>query len=404
MTVNPVRNGNMSKCVGAAAGAILLLAAACEWRTEPLPGRLAAAHPGAPSGKAAPASETPLSANAKLLTDTARFLAGLPVEEAGPLAPLAGTAAWGGYAKTTGTLWERFKAGEAKIRAWAARELAEVFDPARPVFYPFGGPDIAFADIFLTGAEEYVLVGLEDVGSVPRPADLPAQDLAPELALFAKSLDDLLGLSFFRTNDMKEDLAHPFLDGVVPVIMVLLARLDKVILSVETGDLDPDGAFAPADEGAAGKRLAATIHFRDAGGARIKTLRYFSANLYDGELLKNGPLLAFLDRELTPCFTFLKSASYLMHHPFFGEIRRRILGMSYAILQDDSAVPYRFFDRADWDVSLYWWYDGPIKLFQDDFETELYDAYRSTPGIKPLNFRFGYAPVSDLLLAVKRIR
>jgi len=105
-----------------------------------------------------------------------------------------------------------------------------------------------------------------------------------------------------------------------------------------------------------------------------------------------------------PCFTFLKSASYLMHHPFFGAIRKRILAMSYAILQDDSAVPYRYYDREAWDVTLYGRYDGPIKLFADDFEPELYDAYRSTPGIKPLDFRFGYAPASDLLLAVKKIR
>jgi len=40
------------------------------------------------------------------------------------------------------------------------------------------------------------------------------------------------------------------------VIMLLLARLDKEILSIEFGDLAPDGSFVPAIEGrrAGGKR------------------------------------------------------------------------------------------------------------------------------------------------------
>jgi hypothetical protein len=392
--------------VGVAAS--LLAAASCQWTREPLPSRAVlprqAAAPDASAGKMAAPAGPPLDEGAKLLTDTARFLAGLPVDEAGPFAALALTDAWKKYAATAGSQWTRFKAGEAKMRTWARNELGGVFNPSLPVFYPFSGPDITFADIFLSGANEYVLVGLEGVGSVPREEDLAGRDLGEEMALYIKSLDDLIGVSFFRTNDMKEELANATIDGVVPVIMLLLARLDKELLSVEFGDLAPDGGFLPAIAGTPGKRKAVTIFFRAAGESEARAIRYFSANLYDGDFLKNGPLRAFLARELTPCFTFMKSASYLMHSAYFGAIRRTILDMSYAILQDDSAIPFRRFDRAAWALSLYGWYDGPIKLFKDDFEPELYDAYRSTPGIKPLNFRFGYAPLSDILLAVKKPR
>jgi hypothetical protein len=397
----------INKRVWAGIAAALLLAASCQWRTEPLPSRAIGPQPkaspaGAPAEKPALPDIPPLSLDANLLTDTARFLAGLSVDRGGPFASLAQTDAWMRYAKDAESQWDRFKAGEAKMRAWAREELANVFDPARPVFYPFSGPDITFADIFLAGANEYVLVGLEDVGSVPREVDLAGRDLGRELALYIKSLDDLLGLSFFRTNDMKEDLANPTIDGVVPIIMVLLARLDKEILAIEFGDLDAAGRFCAAPNEAPGRRKAVTILFRGSGDPQARTIRYFSANLYDGEFLKNAPLRAFFDRELAPCFTFLKSASYLMHHSFFGAIRKKILEMSYAILQDDSAIPFRRFDRAVWDLSLYGRYDGPIKLFEDDFEQELFDAYRTTPGIKPLNFRFGYSPLSDILLAIKK--
>ena len=352
------------------------------------------------SGEPAPnvANELPFTAEAKRLTDKARFLAGLSVEANGPFAALCLTEAWKRYAKTAEAQWARFKIGEAKMRAWAKKELEKAADPSLPVFYPFSGPDVTFADIFVPAAGEYVLVGLEGVGSVPREEAFAGGDLDAEFALYLKSFDDLLGLSFFRTNDLKEDLANRTIDGVVPIIMVLLARLDKEIMSIEFGGLNEDGEF----ETASPKPTAVTIRYRGANVTVPRTLRYFSANLYDGDFLKNKGFRKFVERELTPCFTFMKSASYLMRNSFFGAIRKTILNISNAILQDDSAIPYKFYNPAAWDVSLYGHYDAPIKLFKDDFEQELFEAYRTTPGIKPLGFRFGYSPVSCLLLAVKK--
>jgi hypothetical protein len=379
--------------------AALLLAGACEWRQERVP---AAGRPASSSAEAVPAAVSPaappLSAGARRLTDTARFLAGVSVGADAPFAALCRTEAWKRYAKAIAAQWARFEVGAAKMRAWAKRELEKAADHALPVFYPFGGPDIAFVDIFLPGAKKAVLVGLEDVGSVPEAEGFGAGDLDAEFGLYLKSLDDLLGLSFFRTNDMKEDLANRTIDGVVPIILLLLARLDKDILSIEFGQLNADGGFGTAS----GKPTAAAIEFRGADEAVGHTLLYVSANLYDGTFLKNAGLRTYIEANLRPCFTFMKSASYLMQKSFFGAIRRTILNVSGAILQDDSAVPYKFFDPAVWDVALYGRYDAPIKLFKDDFEQELFDAFRTKPGIKPLDFRFGYSPVSSLLLAVKR--
>jgi hypothetical protein len=384
---------------GLIAAALLLAGGACEWRQEKAP---AAGHPtpstapGAPS--AIPPAAPPLSAEARRLTDTARFLAGLPAEADGAFAALCRTEAWKRYAKAIAAQWSRFETGASKMRTWAARELEKSADPALPVFYPFGGPDAAFVDIFVPGAKEAVLVGLEEAGSVPRVETFEAGDLDAEFALYLKSLDDLLGLSFFRTNDMKEDLANRTIDGVVPIMLLLLARSDKQILSVEFGQLTADGGFAPASS----KPTAAAIGFRGAGNADAHTLLYISADLYDGKFLKNTGLRKYIEMNLTPCFTFMKSASYLMQKSFFGAIRRTILDISSAVLQDDSAIPYKFYDPKAWDVTLYGRYDGPIKLFKDDFEQELFDAFRKRPDIRPLGFRFGYSPVSCLLLAVKK--
>lgn len=380
--------------IGLIAAALLLAGGACEWRQE----RVAAAgHPVPSQVKAAPAV-APLSAEARRLTDTARFLAGLSLEADGPFAALCRTDAWQRYAKAIAAQWTRFETGAAKMRVWAKRELDQAADPALPVFYPFGGPDAAFVDIFLPRAKVAVLVGLEDVGSVPPPEAFGTESLEAEFGLYLKSLDDLLGLSFFRTNDMKEDLANRTIDGVVPIILLLLARLDKDILSIEFGELDADGGFGAATA----KPTAVTIGFRGTGDASAHTLLYVSADLYDGKFLKNAGLRKFIEMNLTPCFTFMKSASYLMQKSFFGAIRKTILKVSAAVLQDDSAIPYKYYDPKAWEVTLYGRYDGPIKLFKDDFEQELFDAFRTRTDIRPLGFRFGYTPVSCLLLAVKK--
>jgi hypothetical protein len=98
--------------------------------------------------------------------------------------------------------------------------------------------------------------------------------------------------------------------------------------------------------------------------------------------------------------TYIKSASYLMHKSYFSTIRNTILAKSIAILQDDSGIPYRFFNKSKWAIRLYGTYDGPIELFKDHMEEDLKAAYER--GAQPLTVRLGYGKQSNMLLATRK--
>jgi len=89
-----------------------------------------------------------------------------------------------------------------------------------------------------------------------------------------------------------------------------------------------------------------------------------------------------------------------MHKGYFSGIRKLLLEKSAVILQDDSGIPYHYFQSGTWDITLYGMYTGPIEMFKDHFEKDLAAAYGK--GSERLNFRFGYARSSNILLAKKK--
>jgi hypothetical protein len=75
------------------------------------------------------------------------------------------------------------------------------------------------------------------------------------------------------------------------------------------------------------------------------------------------------------------------------------------VLEDDSAIPYRFFAGDIWDVALYGVYSQPIEMFLDHQQADLAAAYKKPGAAKPLPFGIGYrwqAGQSNLLAARRK--
>jgi hypothetical protein len=146
------------------------------------------------------------------------------------------------------------------------------------------------------------------------------------------------------------------------------------------------------------------IDFRTDADQSVHKLYYFSVNLSDERLRENQPFQAFLER-LKGMTTFFKATSYMPHAPAFSVIRERVLATSSVILQDDSGLPYRFFDPARWQVQLYGDYTRPYGSFRWLEQPDLRKAYE-TSGPKPLGFHIGYGfsrVPSNLLLAKRKL-
>jgi hypothetical protein len=213
------------------------------------------------------------------------------------------------------------------------------------------------------------MCGREPVGAVPDVSALSAGQRSAGLRNLRTALNAILSFSFFITADMKTDLSQTQLSGTLPVIYVFLARSGCRIDDVQLVRLDDLGEFTEGKSRTPGVR----IRFHGNTGAQ-QTLYYFTTDLSDWGIKDNPGFMAFCARQ-GQGNGFVKAASYLMHMEDFSSVRNFLLSSTRNVIEDDSGVPYRFFQPQQWVVGLYGFYPGPIKLFKDRFQKDLDVAF-----------------------------
>jgi hypothetical protein len=308
------------------------------------------------------------------------------------------TPEWKDYANSLDGNWNYLKRIRLNAMAtWGNSELAGLRGQTDTVFYPFSGPDALYADTLFPNSKILLMAGLEPVGTMPDLGQLQKDGkLGPYLAQVKTSLFTILAASFFKTKDMKNDFNNQVVDGLMPAIIVFLARQGYHIDDIQHIVLDHDGNIHAQGSGSGAPGVQITY----AGG---RTLLYFQANLSnDGQ--SENPGFVRLMKRLSPGVTYLKAASYLLYEDYFSTIRDAILDDSVGVVEDDSGIPFKDFKSAQWEVIPYGDYTGPITLFKDKDQPDLHDFYKKTPH-NQLNFGSGYkfsASVSSLLVAKKK--
>lgn len=331
--------------------------------------------------------------------DTARVLGGLAPSAGSPLGPLTKEASWQSHSKYFNTAWAQLSERQlSKIKAWSAKH---VVNPKPVLFYMFSGPDFLYADAFFDGAQTYVLSGLEPVGQVPDLTALPPRAIGGELRGLQSSLNSVLSYSFFITKKMKTELRDGKLTGTLPILYTFLARSEKTVKETTLVALNPDGTVTPlTGELPKGASPGAKILF-SSGAGPDKTLYYFNTDLSNGGLKTSG-FLAFC-KGLGEGDSFVKSASYLMHSDNFSTVRTFLIENTSTLVQDDSGIPVRFLDEANWRLEPFGKYLRPLGLFPKAYQPKMQDLFakgRATP----INFGVGYRwrpNESNLLLAVR---
>ena len=128
--------------------------------------------------------------------------------------------AWNGFSKRSNSDWSRFqKQYLDHIALWRSHNLPN----AAPglAFYPFGGPDAVNLLAFYPDAREYLMVGLEPVGCVPTNIADYTPDYFDQLR---HGLSDVVAMGFFITDNMRRDVTHTDLNGVLPLLLFLISR------------------------------------------------------------------------------------------------------------------------------------------------------------------------------------
>lgn len=325
----------------------------------------------------------------------AQFIAGMSSN--GYSLPPDQRAAWDRHAEVTNASWANVQGRYLnRIDTWRKRTLERRWS-TDVAFYPFSGPDAANIFTFFPDAREYVLIGLEPVGCIPAGLS----DYTPRyFSALRRSLEASLTINFFRTNDMQRDFSADNLRGVLPALLFLIARSGYSVTSVTPVVITRDGAVERAREDVKGETPGVTIQFTN--GRQLRRLTYFSMNLQDSRLKRKPGTLKYL-ASMPETNTLIKSASYLMHRPYFSMIRSTILLKSRLVVEDDSGIPFRFFDQSAWDVHLHGAYTEPIDLFSNWRQDDLKVAF-SRPDVQPLDFAIGYRHIkeSNLLVAARR--
>ena len=302
------------------------------------------------------------------------------------------------------------------IIEWTSSELADVNTDGGTLFYPFSGADFLHADLFFPDHDNIVMIALEPIGTFPDLMD-KSKDTTFQVYMsqLKKSMNAILGLSFFRTIAMADDFKSE-LDGTLHVLMHFMARTDHTVLFQEKVAIQSNGELTNdlsdvSDSTYIGNRY----FFQRNGEDKVRTLTYFAVNIQNVPYVSRGGLVAKgleSRTDLVAYFnginiksTYLKSASYLMHRPTFSIIRNLILNESEYLLQDDSGIPVQFFDVNKWDLTFYGNYVQPISLFEERLQEDLKEIYLEKENVKPLPFGIGYQyrkGTSNLMKATKK--
>jgi hypothetical protein len=327
-----------------------------------------------------------------VVADTARLLAGLPIRGGSGLETVAGSAEARQHAAAMEELWGRWEQIRLeRMRAWSATAIRPLIRRPGTLFYLFGGPDLVSVATLFPGADLYTLGGLEPVGQIPDLRGMSAAELEGSFAQIRYNLRSIQEKGFFETREMRADLAVGSVSGVWPILALFAARTGHEVTGWSRIGLDPGGGVIEggSGEGPQGVRLSLRLL---AGDQRVQTVHYFSADVSDGGIAKDGRHLAYLQRQ-APGGTYLKAASYLMHEEAFSRIRAFLLDQSHYILQDASGIPAARFDPAAWDIHTHGRYAGPVDIFKEYQQPDLH-AWFQPPhwrGALPFGANYRYS-------------
>jgi hypothetical protein len=339
-----------------------------------------------------------------LTDDMAAFISGMENSKTGCLSKLESTRKWTGYCTQLDSIFYRISESRyEKMKSWADSELIDRHGHTT-IFYPFSGPDFLNANLFYPDADQYILMGLEPIGFIPDLCSMHPDSVGSYLNSINNSLIDMFKRSYFITATMIKDLKNTKVNGTIPLITLFIKRTGHHIISIRKAGINAEGNLVFSDSLLKKKNIVPgiQINFLSTSGKKEQSVLYFRTDISDKGLEKNPGFKTYLSN-LPQSYTYLKAASYLLHYETFNTIRSLIFSVSSTILQDDSGIAYKYFDKTKWNIKLYGKYSKPTKEFSFISEPDLEKAYQ-TYMIRPLPYTIGYnwrTGNSNLLYAIK---
>ncbi len=303
---------------------------------------------------------------------------------------------WTSYKKAMQKALDKTMMKTTYVDSLAKNDLKDINDQVKTLFYPFGGPDFFFPGSFFPEADTYYILGLEPTGTIInglRGKEKLFDEFQVAVGTFYRS-------GYFITKDMMNDLHATAVDGTAPLFAIQLVSMGYSIESAAYKTISEEGELEDSDS----KSKLIEISFFKPEENKRKIIRYYSGDISNAGLEKHPELMMHL-RKLDPATTaaMTKSASYLLHGKRFSDVRDYILSNTFAVVQDDTGVPYRIWKaQGNREIQLYGKYLHPLNCFSEgDYQPDLEEAF-TKPGVKPLPIKIGYNALCNLLVVRKK--
>ena len=317
-----------------------------------------------------------------------KFIAGEDLDEKSVFYDHTQTYLYKNYKNSMTQSWNQVsKIRLNKMKEWYDEEIAPEVKDSINLFYPFSGPDILHSFTFYPYAKNYYFIALENTGSLPEIENMNITNVGAYLFNLSQSIRDVMFTSYFLTKKMMVALKKDKVDGALPILCLFISKTGNSILTYESLYMNRKGDFSD-EKNSDYTTPCLRIVFKKNNSNYIQTIYYFKQDLSDGESLNQSHLLDVI-KSKGEFNTYTKAASYLMHHGNFSTVRDFIINNSITVLQDDTGIPNKYFDRKIWKEKLYGDYIAPISLFQMRDQPDLRAAYKKNRE-GGLPFNMGY--------------
>ena len=302
---------------------------------------------------------------------------------------------WTEYSHTITENWDMIEEKRlVPMRDWEQSYFRNHVNDTMQLFYPFSGPDFLHACMIYPNANDYIFLANEKIGDIPDFETMTEQEHLGYLHNVDFFLRDIYKRSYFITGNMMKDIGGKKVEGVLPIFYVFLSKTGHEIMDVEFVDINADGTLSVYPDSVVvpnNEYHGVRFYFRKNKGERVKTLTYFYCDISNDGFAKKPELEIFLNN-IRPSNGFVKSASYLMHYNTFSIIREIVMDKTMALFQDDTGIPFKYFDKDTHEFVLFGKYERPISDFSANLtQSDLAGAYTNGEyEVRDMPFSLGY--------------
>jgi len=305
------------------------------------------------------------------------------------------TVIWNNHSKFIDSSWSRLERKRLKaMKDWGREEFKDASAKTNIVFYPFSGPDYLTANAFFPNADKYIMLGLEPVGKLPELDKFKKGEPSEYSADFKKSLGDIFDKSYFITRKMQSDFQAQKVNGLLPILAFFIQRTGNELLNIKylvRYEQDSIAEVAYDFKSDDKKPFGVRVDFLQEG--KQKSVYYFKYDVSNKNFNDTTVFRKYIAENTKGAITYIKSASYLLHAGFMSNMRTLILNNSSAVIQDDTGIPYKFFEEdGKFTTKLYGQYTRPVEDFPYlSLQKPLQDAFhKDSLNVKKLPFHLGY--------------